>query len=64
MESSAAKPAKAKPVIPPALSPGQQGTAQTLGADLATPDIKAVGYGLPCANCRAYYPADIASCPV
>ena len=25
---------------------------------------KHVGYGLPCANCRAYYAANIAVCPV
>lgn len=26
--------------------------------------VKAVGYGLPCSNCRAYYPADMTSCPI
>lgn len=25
---------------------------------------RAVGYGLPCANCRAYYPADMHACPI
>ncbi len=25
---------------------------------------KHVGYGLPCANCRAYYPADLTECPI
>ena len=25
---------------------------------------KGVGYGLPCSNCRAYYPADIDTCPI
>jgi hypothetical protein len=25
---------------------------------------KHVGYGLPCANCRAYYAANIAVCPI
>ena len=25
---------------------------------------KQVGYGLPCANCRAYYGADLTSCPI
>ena len=25
---------------------------------------KQVGYGLPCANCRAYYGADLAVCPI
>jgi len=25
---------------------------------------KRVRYGLPCADCRAYYPADLKACPV
>jgi len=25
---------------------------------------KAVGYGLPCSKCRAYYPADLSACPI
>ena len=25
---------------------------------------KHVGYGLPCAQCRAYYEADLAACPI
>jgi hypothetical protein len=25
---------------------------------------KQVGYGLPCSNCRAYYGADLTSCPI
>jgi len=25
---------------------------------------KAVGYGLPCAKCRAYYPANLTTCPI
>lgn len=25
---------------------------------------KAVGYGLPCSKCRAYYPADLDVCPI
>lgn len=25
---------------------------------------KQVGYGLPCVNCRAYYTADLTSCPI
>ncbi|MFY9561042.1 MAG: hypothetical protein WAQ52_12485 [Terriglobales bacterium] len=28
------------------------------------PEHKAVGYGLPCSNCRAYYPADLDVCPI
>ena len=25
---------------------------------------KHIGYGLPCANCRAYYTADLEVCPI
>jgi hypothetical protein len=25
---------------------------------------RAVGYGMPCAHCRAYYPADMQACPI
>jgi len=25
---------------------------------------RAIGYGMPCANCRAYYPADMQACPI
>ena len=28
------------------------------------PKPKAVGYGLPCLRCRAYYPADMNTCPI
>jgi|SRR5437588_316235 len=28
------------------------------------PALKRVGYGLPCANCRTYYTADLTACPV
>ena len=27
-------------------------------------DLKPVGYGLPCAKCRSYYPANVAVCPI
>lgn len=53
--SSAAAPAPARQV---------EGFQQdsSLGPELTGP--KPSGYGLPCANCRTYYPADLASCPV
>lgn len=31
-------------------------------SDIGQP--KQVGYGLPCAKCRVYYAADLASCPI
>jgi hypothetical protein len=30
----------------------------------ASQNPKAIGYGLPCARCRAYYPADMTACPI
>src|ERR1700733_178628 len=27
-------------------------------------DHRIIGYGLPCANCRAYYPSDMETCPI
>ncbi len=40
--------------MPPVYAPGK----------VSAPEAKAVGYGLPCSRCRAYYPADMRSCPV
>ncbi len=28
------------------------------------PEKKAIGYGLPCSRCHAYYPADVHVCPI
>jgi hypothetical protein len=64
MENSAAKQAKARTVIPPALSAEQHGVGQSPASASPAPDLKVVGYGLPCSNCRAYYPADIEVCPI
>jgi hypothetical protein len=30
----------------------------------ASQSPKAIGYGLPCSRCRAYYPADMTACPI
>ena len=30
----------------------------------ASAEHKSAGYGLPCSKCRAYYPADLNSCPI
>jgi len=27
-------------------------------------DLKPIGYGLPCAKCRSYYPANLTACPI
>src|ERR1700675_2100653 len=65
MESTAAQPAKEKSVYPAALS-GQERRAPHKPAPDATPlqNPKAIGYGLPCSHCRAYYPADMTACPI
>ncbi len=31
---------------------------------LLAPEKKAIGYGLPCSRCHAYYPADMPACPI
>jgi len=31
---------------------------------IAATVTRAIGYGMPCANCRAYYPADMQACPI
>ncbi len=35
-----------------------------IGPEISDALPKHVGYGLPCANCRAYYTADLSVCPV
>ncbi|MGA2965329.1 MAG: hypothetical protein ABSD64_03895 [Terriglobales bacterium] len=30
----------------------------------APPEKKIIGYGMPCAKCHAYYPADMNACPI
>ncbi len=30
----------------------------------SAPEKKAIGYGLPCSRCHAYYPADMHICPI
>jgi hypothetical protein len=30
----------------------------------SAPEKKAIGYGLPCSRCHAYYPADMHVCPI
>ena len=65
MESRAAQltPEKA---VNPAVLPGQERSAPPRPAPDGTvsQSPKTIGYGLPCSHCRAYYPADMASCPI
>lgn len=51
METTATKLVREKAITPPAIS-----------APLS--EKKAPGYGLPCSRCHAYYPADMAACPI
>jgi len=38
--------------------------AATRPAKTAPVDLKPVGYGLPCAKCRSYYPSNLSACPI
>ena len=42
-------------------SPSQAAAHSKASAEIS---VHNVGYGLPCAKCRAYYPADLHSCPI
>jgi len=60
MEIRAVAPAKPRPVDPSLLHTADR--QKPVPADV--PARKAVGYGLPCSKCRAYYPADLDVCPI
>lgn len=63
MESTGTKQAREKVVNPAAVK-----VAATTSASGSVPDVamarRTVGCGLPCAKCRAYYPADLHACPI
>ncbi len=64
MESTGTKQAREKTVNAAVLSSTERRLpmqSRSAGAEIAP---RAVGYGLPCANCRAYYPADMNACPI
>ncbi len=65
MQSTGVQPAKEKPMNPAALSGTERPVLPKHATDLSpASDLKPAGYGLPCANCRAYYPADMTTCPL
>ena len=65
METSATKQAREKSVNPAVLSTPERRTPQALAPGVASvPEKKAIGYGLPCSRCHAYYPADMHVCPI
>jgi len=41
----------------------QTSQPQTTADHQPVPEPKRVGYGLPCARCKAYYAADLSTCP-
>jgi hypothetical protein len=64
METSATKQAPEKPFNPAALSQERPLPPVSAGGVTSAPDKKAIGYGLPCSRCHAYYPADMHVCPI
>jgi len=64
MESIAARQAPVK-VANPAIASGAEPHLKNLAArSNPNNETRQVGYGLPCANCRAYYPSDMQACPI
>ena len=66
METTATKQIREKTINPEVIS----NTERRVAAPGSRPAIEAndathnIGYGLPCANCRAYFPADMDACPI
>lgn len=66
METTAAKQAREKSVNPAALStqPAPERHMPHGSAPGIPSEKKAIGYGMPCSRCHAYYPADMHVCPI
>jgi hypothetical protein len=66
METTAAKQAREKSVNPAALStqPAPERHTPHGSAPGVPSEKKAIGYGMPCSHCHAYYPADMHICPI
>jgi hypothetical protein len=67
MESTGVKQAREKVVSPNVVatsfsSPGLM--SSTVAPALEPGAARNIGYGMPCAQCRAYYPADMNACPI
>jgi hypothetical protein len=62
METSASKQVR-ESVNPAAISTPERHMPRGSALD-ATSEKKAIGYGLPCSRCHAYYPADMHVCPI
>ncbi|MGB8011909.1 MAG: hypothetical protein WCF68_09875 [Terriglobales bacterium] len=65
METSAAKQAREQSANPVAVSTAERHMPQGSAPEVfSEAEKKAVGYGLPCSRCHAYYPADMRACPI
>jgi hypothetical protein len=73
MESTGTKQAPEKIVNPDAVKAAVSSSAalsaspqpvRSLSTSHVAMEHRAIGYGLPCANCRAYYPSDMHACPI
>jgi hypothetical protein len=70
MTSTPTTPVGIKKPVSPAVLPSNSDTQTIERAAKASPPIaapivpKQTGYGMPCANCKTYYAADLKACPV
>jgi len=66
MEGTAAKQAREKAVNPAVAGKAASSAAPAGARTMFDSDImpRSIGYGMPCAKCRAYYPADMQACPI
>jgi len=63
METTAAKQAREKSANPGSLSTPERRMPQGSAPGVPS-EKKAIGYGMPCSRCHAYYPADMHVCPI
>src|SRR5271170_4796593 len=63
MEITAAKQARERSVNPAALPTAERHLPKS-APGIPLTEKKAIGYGLPCSHCHAYYPADMHVCPI
>jgi hypothetical protein len=65
MQSTGTKQAREKAIDPTVSSSAASGAPQPKrSAPNVAMEHRAIGYGMPCANCRAYYPSDMNACPI
>jgi len=70
MTSTPTSPVGIKKPVAPAVLPSNTDTQTTERVAKASPSLapqigpKQTGYGMPCANCKTYYAADLKACPV